>query len=108
MRTLTLITAALAFALVLAGCTAGILYTHTVTPLTVNHQATPATGAEGESKIKQISLPIPYTYVGVRWGDISFGDLAREKGLQEFYYADLEHLSVLTIWQQDTVHLYGR
>ena len=108
MRTLTLITTALAFALVLAGCTAGMLYTHTIEPLTINHRAIPATGVEGVGEVKQISLPLSYSPMGVRWGDISFGNVAKEKGLQEFYYADLEHLSVLTIWQQDTVHLYGR
>jgi hypothetical protein len=104
MRTLTLITAALAFALVLNGCTAGIVYTHTVQPLTLNHRATPATGAEGVSDIKHIQLP----YVGVMWGDIALGDAAKEKGLQELFYADMEYLSVLTIWTQSTVHLYGR
>jgi hypothetical protein len=104
MRTLTLITAALAFALVLAGCTYGILYTHTVTPLTLNQRATPVMGAEGENAIKHIQLP----YIGIMWGDIALGDVAKAKGLQELYYADLEHLSVLTIWRQSTVHLYGR
>jgi hypothetical protein len=104
MRTLTLITAALAIALVLAGCTAGILYTHTVKPLTLNQQTTPATGAEGEGKIKHIQLP----YVGIMWGDTALGDVAKEKGLQEIYYADLEFLSVLIIWQQSTLHLYGK
>jgi hypothetical protein len=104
MRTLTLITTALAMGLVLAGCTAGILYTHTVRPLTLNQQTTPATGAEGEGKIKHIQLP----YVGIMWGDTALGDVAKEKGLQEIYYADMEYLSVLTIWQQSTVHIYGK
>jgi hypothetical protein len=104
MRTLTLITMAVVIALVLAGCTAGIIYTHTVKPLTLNHLATPATGTEGEGKIKHIQLP----YVGIMWGDTALGDVAKEKGLQEIYYADMEFLSVLTIWQQSTVHLYGK
>jgi len=42
------------------------------------------------------------------WGDTALGDISREKGLQDLYYADLEYLSVLTIWRQYTVHLYGR
>jgi hypothetical protein len=104
MKTLTLVTAALTFTLVLAGCTVGILYTHTVKPLTYNRQPTPATGVEGVNDIKHIQIP----YIGIMWGDTSLGDIAKEKGLQELYYADLEYLSVLTIWQQTTVHLYGR
>ena len=104
MRTLTLATAAIAFTLVLAGCTSGILYTHTVQPLTINQLQTPVTGTEGQSEIKHIQL----SYFGVMWGGTALGDIAREKGMQELYYADLEYLSVLTIWRQYTVHLYGR
>ena len=104
MRTLTLATAAIAFTLVLAGCTPGILYTHTVQPLTINQLQTPVTGIEGQSEIKHIQL----SYFGIMWGDTALGDVAREKGLKELYYADLEYLSVLTIWRQYTVHLYGK
>ena len=104
MRTFMRIAAVLTIALIGAGCTAGILYQHTVTPLTINHRAEPAAGIEGENDIKHIQLP----YVGIMWGDAALGDIAREKGLQELYFADLEYLSVLTIWRQYTVHLYGK
>jgi len=104
MRALMRITAVLALVLFCAGCTAGILYTHTVEPLTINQRSAPAVGIEGSNDIKHIQLP----YVGVMWGNTALGDLAREKGLQELYYADLEYLSVLGIWRQSTVHLYGR
>jgi hypothetical protein len=97
-------TAVLALVLIGAGCTVGILYTHTVQPLTINQRETPITGTEGQNEIKHIQL----SYVGIMWGDTALGDIAREKGLQELYYADLERLSVLTIWNQYTVHLYGR
>jgi hypothetical protein len=104
MGTIARIAAVLALVLVCSGCTVGILYQHTVEPLTINHLAAPAAGVEGKSDIKHIQLP----YVGVMWGDTALGDIAREKGLQELYYADLEYLSVLTIWRQYTVHLYGK
>jgi len=97
---------ALALALFLGGCTAGILYTHTTVPLTTNLHATPAAGGEALNDIKHIQFPYYGPIVG--WGDISFGDLAKEKGLKELYYADLEYLSVLSIWHQYTVHLYGK
>jgi hypothetical protein len=96
--------AVLTLVLIGTGCTAGLLYTHTVAPLTINHLATSAAGGEGKSDIKHIQLP----YVGVMWGDAALNEIAREKGLQELHYADLELLSVLTIWRQYTVHLYGR
>ena len=104
MRTIASSVAVLALALALTGCTAGILYTHTTVPLTRDFHPTPAAGGEALNDIKHIQFP----YVGVAWGDISFGDLAKEKGLKELYYADLEYLSVLTIWRQYTVHLYGK
>jgi TRL-like protein family len=104
MRTLTLTTAAIAFTLVFAGCTAGILYTHTVTPLTVNQLQTPITETEGRSDIKHIQ----FSYFGIMWDDAALGNIARAKGMQELYFADLEYLSVLTIWRQYTVHLYGK
>ena len=104
MRTFARIAAILALFLSGAGCTAGILYQHTVEPLTINHRATPAAGTRGESEIKHIQ----FSYAGIMWGEAALGDIAREKGLQELYFADLEYLSVLTIWRQYTVHLYGR
>jgi hypothetical protein len=104
MGTFARIAAVLALVLVFTGCTVGILYQHTVAPLTINHHTTPVAQTEGKNDIKHIQLP----YVGVMWGDTALGDIAREKGLQELYFADLEYLSVLTIWRQYTVHLYGR
>jgi len=104
MGTFARLAAVMALVLIGAGCTVGILYTHTVQPLTINHLETPITGTEGQNEIKHIQLP----YVGIMWGDTALGDIAREKGLQDLYYADLEYLSVLTIWRQYTVHLYGR
>jgi hypothetical protein len=104
MGTIARIASILALVLAFSGCTVGILYQHTVEPLTINHLSTPVAGTEGKNDIKHIQLP----YVGVMWGDAALGDIAREKGLQELYHADLEYLSVLTIWRQYTVHLYGR
>jgi hypothetical protein len=94
----------LALLLVLTGCTAGLLFRHTKEPLTRDYHATPSGVTGAESDIKHIQIP----YVGVMWGDASLAEIAREKGLQELYYADRESLSVLTIWRQYTVHLYGR
>lgn len=104
MGTIVRIAAVLALVLVFSGCTVGIIYQHTMEPLTINHLSTPVAGTEGRNDIKHIQFP----YVGVMWGDAALNDIAREKGLQELYYADLEYLSVLTIWRLNTIHLYGR
>ena len=106
MERVTLTAAIVTLVLVLGGCTAGILYTHTQMPLTHDFHATPAGGSGAMSDIKHVQLP--FYALGVAWGDVSLGDLAKEQGLNELYFADLEYLSVLTIWRQYTVHLYGR
>ena len=36
------------------------------------------------------------------------GDIARQHGLEEVYFADLETLSILGYWEQQWVHIYGR
>jgi len=104
MRTFSRMAAVLMLVLFSAGCTAGILYQHTAAPLTIDQKATPAVGTEGVGAIKHIQL----SYFGIMWDDAALGDIAREKGLHELYYADVEYLSVLTIWRQYTVHLYGK
>ena len=104
MRTFFMTFVALVLFLALTGCSYGILYTHTVAPLTLNHRAEPATGTEAKADIKHVQV----SWIGVMWGDDALGQVARDHGIKELYYADLEYLSVLTIWQQYTVHLYGR
>jgi hypothetical protein len=96
----------------LGGCMTGLIYTHTVVPLTTNFRAgTPVfTGKlnEGESDVKDLRIPWPVS-MDVRWHSNAIGDIAKREGIEEIYYADIEHLSVLfSIWRQDTVHVYGK
>ncbi len=42
------------------------------------------------------------------WGSAAIGDVAKEQGMQEIYFADLEVFRVLRIWNQYTVHVYGK
>jgi hypothetical protein len=96
----------------LGGCMTGLIYTHTVVPLTTNFRGgTPVfTGKlnEGESDVKDLRIPWPVS-MDVRWHSNAIGDIAKREGIEEIYYADIEHLSVLfAIWRQDTVHVYGK
>jgi hypothetical protein len=79
MGTFVWITAVVALISIGAGCTAGILYTHTVQPLTINERETPITGTGGQSEIKHIQL----SYLGIMWDDTALSEIAREKDLQE-------------------------
>jgi hypothetical protein len=91
--------------LVLSGC----LYTHTREPLTVDMHRTPVTSVEKEGSVKLISFPpIIGNYRLIAWGSAAIGDVAKKEGMQEIYYADLEVFSVLRIWNEYTVHVYGK
>jgi hypothetical protein len=90
--------------ILLAGCTPyGILYTHTKMPLDTNMSQTPVSGSNGQSDIKHIRF-----YVDVMWDSNAIGDIAKKHGIEEIYYADIERLSVLGIWNQYTVYVYGK
>lgn len=92
-----------AFPCAAAGCIRGLIYSHTVQPLTTNLDHTPVgTGGGSSGDVKNIRY-----YVDVFWDSNALGDIARENGLETLHYADLEILSVFGIWRQYTVHLYG-
>ena len=96
---------ALLFAgLLVSGCGVGIIYTHTRQPLSVDAHRTPVVQSEKTGDIKHVQLP----YVGVAWDSAAYGDIARKNGINELYFADLETLRILTIWNRYTVHLYGK
>ncbi len=87
-----------------AGCAGprGALFTHTFQPLTTNFHATPAAGEASSGDVKEFDY-----YVRVLWSDNGIGKIARQNGFARVDYADLETLSVLGIWTQRWVHVYG-
>jgi hypothetical protein len=89
--------------LLLAGC----IYTHTVEPLTLDMHRTPVVSTQKEGSLKVISLPLSYRLIA--WDSAAIGDIAKQHGFKEVYYADLETLSVFFhVWNQYTVHVYGQ
>jgi len=103
MRTL-LRNAALALASAVApGCASGWLYSHTTVPLDANYDATPVLGNTSRGDIKKLS----YASFDIEWGDSGVGGIVERSQLAEVYYIDIEVLSVLGIWTQRWVHVYG-
>lgn len=96
----------LAMTLLVSGCSVGILYTHTWQPLTLDTHTTKLAPTSGEGDIKHLVLLYPP--LSAAWDDASIGDIAKKKGLNELYFADLEYFSILHIWNQYTVHVYGK
>ena len=90
---------ALAAALLPAGC----IYRHTVCPLDTDFHATPVYDETGGSTRRKITL----RSVDVEWASDAVGDAARRAGLRRVHYADLEELSILGIWNERTLHVYG-
>jgi hypothetical protein len=99
-----IIIAALGALLLLSGCGVGIIYTHTYQPLTLDQHRTPVSAATAEGNIKHIQ----FGWFGVAWDSDAIGDIAKKNGIIEVYSADLETLKILTVWNQYTVHIYGR
>lgn len=104
MNRILLLPAALALTLLLGGCGTGIIYTHTYRPLTLDMNHTPVVATSHEGDIKHIQVWV----VGVAWDRAGLGEIAKKHGMEELYYADLETLRVLTVWNRYTVHLYGK
>jgi hypothetical protein len=106
MRKVKFLLRALAATLFLSGCSVGLIYTHTWQPLTLDTHATRITPTSGQGDIKHLVLLYPP--LSAAWDDASIGDIAKKKGLNELYFADLEYFSILHIWNQYTVHVYGK
>ncbi len=88
----------------LAGCAPrGLLYTHIKTPLDTNMSQTPADGKSLHGDLKHIHF-----YVDVLSDSNAIGDIAKQNGIETVYFADLETTSILIIWNQYTVHVYGQ
>jgi hypothetical protein len=94
--------AALCFA-TLQGCMTGVLYTHTVRPLTTNMHDTPVVPGPG---VRSSLIQVRYSYLDVRAGNNGIGAIARQNGIAKVYYADVETLRIL-IYTQTFVRIYG-
>ncbi len=90
----------------LCGCVNGLIYTHITQPLDVNFTST-AVQTQKPEKAENDVKSIRY-YVEINWDSNGIGDIARKHGMTELYYADFEELSVLGVWRQQWVHVYGR
>jgi hypothetical protein len=90
--------------LLLPGC----LYVHTRQPVTLDMQQTPVTSYEQTGSIKLITWPSLNNQALIAWGSGAIGDVAKEQGMKEVYFADVEIFSVLRVWNEYTVHVYGK
>ena len=92
-----------AMTLLLSGC----LYVHTFQPLTTDMHETPVSNYEKTGTIRVITWPLNNARL-VAWGSAAIGDVAKEQDMKEIYFADVEIFSVMRIWNEYTVHVYGK
>jgi hypothetical protein len=83
----------------------GAIYTHYKAPLTLNDQPAPLCEKSGKSSTSYLALFYPA--YSVAWADAAIETAAKEGGLQKVHYADYEVLSVLGIYAEFTVRVYG-
>jgi len=105
-RTTHLLLLSLAVAL-LPGCVFGLVYHHTIEPLDLDHGDTPVFTHRMESGTADLKV-VTYAYLGVAWDGFDLASAAKENGIAEIYYADLETLRVMFVWHRYWVHIYGR
>lgn len=102
-RSLLRVSAIVVLCALASACARGVVYTHITEPLVTNFQETPV-GSRGESSdVRSFRY-----YVEVDWNENAIGQIAKDNGLEEVYYADLETLSVLGIWTQRWVNVVGK
>lgn len=98
--------------LALSGCTTGLLFSHTVSPLDLNQEQTQIGPTGKEGNIKNV-----YFITSAAWDSNAIGDIAKKNGIEIIYYADIEKLVIFKflqliylgpVWSQYTVHVYGK
>ena len=88
------------------GCISGSVFRNTTQPLDVNLDATPVhAGGRGTSH-KTVVIPYPVR-MQFDWGSTAIADGMKSVGMTRAYYADLQTLSILGLWTQRWIHVYG-
>ncbi len=100
-RSLSLAIAAFATSL-FTGCGQARVYHHVTLPLDVNFNNTPVADSASSGDIKRFQY-----YVDVQWDSNGIGDIARQAGMSKIYYADRTVMSILGVWTQVFVTVYG-
>ncbi len=104
MRRLLLIAASCTLLTLQSSCVSGWVFHRVVEPLDTNFNETPVGGDAKRGSTKRVTVQ----YVDVQWDSNGIGEIGKEHGLEEVYFADVETLRILGIWRQRWVHVYGR
>lgn len=105
MKSTSILSLALALLLTSSGCAGGLIYTHTVVPLTTNFRATPVQPGPGaKMDVKHLTL----YRANFVWDENAIAEIAREFDFETIHYADLEIVNVIGVWRQYKIVVYGK
>ena len=95
--------------LMASGCSSvsGAIYEKYRRPYTLNLDNTPVVTNRGSGKIVKIEEPFSGYNVSAEFNSNAIGDIARRHGITKVYWADLETYSLLGIWQEQRLWIYG-
>jgi hypothetical protein len=85
----------------------GVLFSYQSAPLETNFDATPIGSKKGEAEVHFLREPFFTSLPLATWGDASITAAAQEGGVQTVHYVDYTILSVLGIYVQLTVEVFG-
>ena len=93
----------------------GLIYSDVKHPLTAEFHATPVGGSQMASdKTHYFWIPLPFTGIprqlwpSFGWGENSITGIAEEGGLNEVSYAEADVMSILSVYTQMEVTVYGQ
>ncbi|RMD79454.1 MAG: hypothetical protein D6820_08260 [Lentisphaerae bacterium] len=105
-------------AISLSGCTvvgiirnpgepSGMIYSHFRQPLTHDLKHTPVVSSSVSGGIIHVEEPVSGYGIRAEFASNAIGEIARRHGLERVLWADFEYFSLLGIWEEKIVHVYG-
>ncbi len=86
----------------------GIAFTRIKVPLSEDLVNSPVIVIHSEGKIIQVKEPVSGYGIYAKWDSNAIGDIAQRYGLKKVYFADMEIFSILGIWTEEKVIIYGK
>jgi len=87
---------------------AGFLFTYARIPYTHDLNNTAMTDFEADGRVVRIKEPLTGYGIYTELNTNAIGDIAARHGIHEVYFADLEILSILGIFNHNKLYIYGK
>jgi hypothetical protein len=89
----------------------GFLFSQVAAPLDIYHEGSPTIRSDGSGlkrgELKTSYLRVPFFWLDFAWGEADVAQAARQGRIETVHYADYEHFSVLGIYAEYRLRVYG-